>query len=207
MHKKFIGGIILIVLALVLVACGEPTATATPVPIPTATPRSQPTTQAARTTQSSSQRATPTQNSQRATQTVASAQGNSDLTAVRRQQDIVKTFTDAQGRTIKLVYGRGTGHGGDFGWAHILGKHINGIWYEGGTITTFPQAVGAKTPEAVIDLIGKSLQDKNPDNQAGGRRGYVYQVPGTNKDVFTVVGSDGTIITSYPVPRGSKDED
>ncbi|NWJ98326.1 MAG: hypothetical protein HXX20_21445 [Chloroflexi bacterium] len=132
-------------------------------------------------------------------------QTNSDLTAVRSEREIVRSFTDAQGRSIKLTYGRGTGHGGDYGWAHILGKHINGIWYDGGILTTFPQAVGAKTPAVVVDLIGKSLQDKNPDNQSGGRRTYIYAVPGTNQDVFTVVGSDGTIITSYPVSHGSKD--
>ncbi len=130
-----------------------------------------------------------------------------DLTIPRANKDeVVRTFTDGQKRPIRLTYGRGSGHGGDYGWAHILGKHVNGIWYDGGTITTFPQALGAKTPEAVVDLIGKSLQDSSPNDSGGGRRSYVYAVPGTNRDVFTVVGNDGTIITSYPVPHGSKDE-
>ncbi|MBI3966001.1 MAG: hypothetical protein HY329_10240, partial [Chloroflexi bacterium] len=130
-----------------------------------------------------------------------------DLRATRAEKDVVRTFVDAQGRQIKLLYGRGRGRKGDYGWAHILGKHVDGVWHDGGTATTFPQAVGAKTPEAALGLLEKSVHDPKPDDLGGGRRGYVYAVANTNRDVFTVVGNDGTIITSYPVRHGSKDED
>jgi hypothetical protein len=194
MKKRFPSGALVFCLWLVLLlaACGK-TEEATPTAAPVVT------------TVASNVRTTTTTRTSNNNTTVATAGGSSDLTAVRAEKDVVRTFTDAQGRTIKLVYGRGTGHQSDYGWAHIMGKHLNGIWYDGGTLTTFPQAVGAKTPQAVLDLVAKSLQDPNPDNQGNGRRGYNYAVPGTNKDIFTVVGSDGTIITSYPVPHGSKD--
>lgn len=108
---------------------------------------------------------------------------------------------------MRLIYGRGEGRRGDYGWAHIYGKHVQGIWFDGGTITTFPRSVGTKTPEEVLELISKSIQDRRPDDEPNSRRSYVYQVPNTSRDVFTVVGNDGTIITAYPVARGSKDED
>ncbi len=211
MIKRLRFSLILAELALVLAGCGNPTPSETPVPIPTATairvaatPTQPPgPSPAKQTTVAAAARTT-----ERATTVAATvAQGEADLTAVKPERAVVRSFTDAQGRAIKLTYGRGSGHGGDYGWAHILGKHINGIWYDGGTITTFPKAVGAKTPAEVVDLIGRSLQDKKPDDQSGGRRGYVYVVAGTNSDVFTVTGNDGTIITSYPVKHGSKDED
>jgi hypothetical protein len=129
------------------------------------------------------------------------------LTDELPERTVVRTFTDVEGRQVRLTYGRGTGHGGDYGWAHIYGKHVKGIWYDGGTITTYPKALGTKTPDEVVELIGKSIQDKKPDDAGNGRRTYVYAVPGTNRDVFTVVGDDGTIITAYPVAHGSKDED
>ncbi len=192
MLKLFAKVLILLLLIITLVACGEPTNT--PVPIPTATIAAT-AIQAAKTTSAVNKTAT------------VATKNEPDLTAVLPEKAVVRTFTDLEGRTIRLLYGRGAGHGGDYGWAHILGKHVNGIWYDGGTITTFPKAVGAKTPVEVINLINKSLEDKSPDSQSGGRRSYVYFVPGTKIDVFTVVGSDGTIITSYPVPHGSKDLD
>jgi hypothetical protein len=194
MPKLLTKVLILLLLLLTLAACGEPTNT--PVPVPTATIAAT-TTPTAKTT---------TATTAKTTATVAT-KTEPDLTAVLPEKAVVRTFTDLEGRTIRLLYGRGAGHGGDYGWAHILGKHVNGIWYDGGTITTFPKAVGAKTPAEVISLIDKSLEDKTPDSQSGGRRSYVYFVPGTKNDVFTVVGSDGTIITSYPVPHGSKDLD
>ena len=200
MRKKLTRSLVLVILTLTLVACGNPTATALPLPV------SQPT-QVAQSSRVAQTQTTQAATSGRPNPTATLAQAKSDLTTVKGEREIVKTFTDAQSRSIKLTYGRGSGHNGDFGWAHILGKHVNRIWYDGGTITTFPQAVGTRTPEEVVDLIGRSLQDKKPDDQGGGRRTYSYEVPKTNKDVFTVVGSDGTIITSYPVAHGSKDED
>ena len=204
MQKKILLGVSsLFLLLLGTVACGKTEVPATVAPIAVVQPTLPP---VATTSQNSIVKTTSSQNSGLPTTAVAN-QTDADLTAKRAERDVVKTFTDVNGKNIKLLYGRGSGHGGDYGWAHIMGKHLNGIWYDGGTITTFPQAVGAKTPQAVIDLIGKSLQDLKPDAQPGGRFGYNYAVPGTNKDIFTVVGSDGTIITSYPVPHGSKNED
>jgi|GEM_PF-2404342 len=189
MSKQFTKVLILLLLTFSLVACGEPTNTPTPVPTPTVVVT---TNQTAKTTAAKT--------------TMVATKNEPDLTAVFPEKTVIRTFTDQEGHTIRLFYGRGTGHNGDYGWAHILGKHVNGIWYDGGTITTYPKAVGAKTPAEVISLIDKSLQDKTPDSQAGGRKTYVYFVPNTKNDVFTVVGSDGTIITAYPVPHGSKDE-
>lgn len=216
LKKRLQNIVLLITLTLGLAACGTPTATPLP---PTETPA--PTTRVAGTTRTAAgnptvatnitTRAASTTRSAQATTATSNQSGQSnqveDLTATYPEKTVIHTFTDNEGRSVKLIYGRGAGHGGDYGWAHILGKHVNGIWYDGGTITTFPKALGTKTPQDVINLIGKSLEDKNPDNQGGGRRGYNYAVPNTNRDVFTVVGNDGTIITSYPVPHGSKDED
>ncbi len=141
------------------------------------------------------------------TAAVAGASAGPDLTGEFSERTVIRTFTDAQGRPIKLLYGRGTGHNSDYGWAHIYGKHFKGIWYDGGTLTTFPKAVGATTPDEVIALLGKSLSDPKPDDGGNGKRTYSYEVPNTGKDIFTVVGSDGTVITSYPVQHGSKNVD
>lgn len=143
----------------------------------------------------------------RSTPTAAVA-SDPQLTEKLPERTVIRTFTDRQGRAVKLTYGRGNGRSGDYGWAHIYGKHVMGIWYDGGIITTFPKTVGTKTPDDVVALVSKSItEDRNPDEQGDNRRSYVYPVPGTDRDVFTVVGSDGTIITSYPVKHGSKDED
>lgn len=190
MSKLFNKVLILLLLTLTLLACGEATTTTAPIPTPITVATSMQTAKATA-----------------AKTTTVATKNEPELTAVLSEKAVVRTFTDQQGHTIRLLYGRGTGHSGDYGWAHILAKHINGVWYDGGTITTFPKALGTKTPAEVINLIDKSLQDKNPDSQSGGRRSYVYFVPGTKNDVFTVVGADGTIITAYPVPHGSKDED
>ena len=139
--------------------------------------------------------------------TTASATGLPSLTEKYPEKTVIRNFNDSQGRKVKLIYGRGTGHNGDYGWAHIYGKHFKGIWYDGGTISTFPQDAGAKTPQDVVDLIQKSLTDRKPDPEANDRLSYSYPIPGRNKDIFTVVGNDGTIITSYPVNHGSKDSD
>ncbi len=186
-------------LALLLSACGDkPTSTAVVLP-----PTTAPVTTVAATTAASAARPT-TALARTATVAVAA---EPSLTQTLPERSVVRTFSDVEGRQVKLTYGRGAGRGGDYGWAHIYGKHVNGIWYDGGTITTFPKALSTKSPEQVVELIGKSIQDKKPDDAGNGRRSYVYAVPNTNKDVFTVVGNDGTIITSYPVPHGSKDED
>jgi hypothetical protein len=200
LSAKPIAGILVLLLAIFLVACGDPATVPTLTLVPAPTVAS--TTSATRTTNASS--TTQTTNTTGATAAVADGPS---LTATFPERTVIRTFKDGAGRTIRLTYGRGTGHNGDYGWAHIYGKHTQGIWYDGGTITTFPKTLGTKSPEQVIDLIGKSLQDKNPDNAGNGRRSYVYAVAGTNWDVFTVVGSDGTIITSYPVKHGTKDED
>jgi hypothetical protein len=141
-----------------------------------------------------------------ATATTAATTGEPSLTEKYPEKTVIRSFNDSQGRKVKLVYGRGTGHGSDYGWAHIYGKHINGIWYDGGTISTFPLDAGTKTPQDVVNLIQKSLADPQPDKEANDRLSYSYPIPGRNKDVFTVVGNDGTIITSYPVNHGSKED-
>ncbi len=184
-------------LSIFLTACGEPTAIPLPIapPVATAAP-------AAKTTAAPTLAATIAPKA-----TAAAILDEPALTEKLSERTVVRSFTDAQGRSVKLLYGRGNGRGGDYGWAHIYGKHVQGIWYDGGTITTFPKALGTKTPDDVVGLLGKSLQDKKPDDAGNGRRSYVYFVPNTNRDVFTVVGNDGTIITSYPVAHGSKDED
>ncbi|MDB5078249.1 MAG: hypothetical protein JWP00_173 [Chloroflexi bacterium] len=139
--------------------------------------------------------------------TTAVSVSEPSLTAEYPEKTLIRSFTDLSGRKIKLVYGRGNGRGGDYGWAHIYGKHVKGIWYDGGTISTFPQDAGTKTPHEVVNLIEKSLGDPKPDKTGNDRLSYSYQIPGRNKDVFTVVGNDGTIITSYPVNHGSKNID
>ncbi len=137
--------------------------------------------------------------------TVTAAAGiEPSLTTQYPEKTLIRSFSDINGRKVKLTYGRGSGHGGDYGWAHIYGKHVNGIWYDGGTISTFPLDAGTKTPQEVVNLIQKSLTDQKPDNEANDRLSYSYPIPGRNKDIFTVVGNDGTIITSYPVNHGSK---
>lgn len=143
----------------------------------------------------------------RKTVTAAAAGIEPGLTNQYPEKTLIRSFSDINGRKVKLTYGRGSGHGGDYGWAHIYGKHVNGIWYDGGTISTFPLDAGTKTPQEVINLIQKSLTDPKPDNEANDRLSYSYPIPGRNKDVFTVVGNDGTIITSYPVNHGSKNID
>ncbi|NWJ48475.1 MAG: hypothetical protein HXX08_21675 [Chloroflexi bacterium] len=206
MIKSYFRVAVFLLLAMLLVSCGDPTATLVPTVAATtkAVEKTAVTTTAIQPTQkpASNGRATPTV----AERTNLAAEDTTDLAKPLPERSVVRTFTDAQGRTVRLTYGRGVGHSGDYGWAHIVGKHVQSIWYDGGTITTFPKALGTRSLADVLDLIGKSLQDKAPDDQGNGRRSYVYQVPGTNSDVFTVVGSDGTIITAYPVPRGSKDE-
>lgn len=143
----------------------------------------------------------------RKTVTAAAAENEPSLIEKYPEKTLIRSFSDLQGRKVKLIYGRGTGHGGDYGWAHIYGKHINGIWYDGGTISTFPLDAGTRTPQEVVNLIQKSLVDQQPDKEANDRLSYSYPIPGRNKDVFTVVGNDGTIITSYPVNHGTKNSD
>ena len=203
LSAKPIAGILVLLLAILLTACGDP-ATIPTLPLVPAPTDAATVSTARTTTAASSNRTTGATTTARATAAVADGPS---LTATFPEKTVIRTFKDAEGRTVRLIYGRGTGHNGDYGWAHIYGKHTQGIWYDGGTITTFPKTVGAKSPEQVVDFIGKSLQDKNPDNAGNGRRSYVYAVPNTSWDVFTVVGSDGTIITSYPVKHGTKDAD
>jgi hypothetical protein len=111
---------------------------------------------------------------------------------------LVRTYTDANKREIKLFYGRGVGRSGDWGWAHIVGKHLKGEWADGGPITTF-DVIGVTTPEAVQEIIGRAItEDRDPNSAARGRREYRLPVPNTRYEVLTVVGSDGAIITAYP---------
>jgi hypothetical protein len=215
---NFFLSLLILLLTVLLTACGEtPTATPQPAPPATSTVIAAATTARAttaapeRTTSAASTTRSPTTRAASATTRAATTAAVADapsLTEKLPERTVIRTFTDMDGRSVKLTYGRGNGGRGDYGWAHIYGKHVEGIWYDGGTITTFPQKLGTKTPAEVLELVRKSVeQDNNPDNQDNNRRGYVYQVPNTSQDVFTVVGSDGTIITSYPVRRGSKDED
>lgn len=217
-----------VIFTLGLSACGEPTSTPQPVAVSPQAPvftRTAPPTGAStqvaialtpppgtRTTRPTNRPTnnppTPTVAATRRANPTAAVAGDPKLVEEQSERTVIRTFTDKKGRTAKLIYGRGNGRGGDYGWAHIYGKHVLGIWYDGGTITTFPKALGTKTPDEVAELVGKSItQDNNPDEQGNNRRSYVYAVSGTNFDVFTVVGGDGTIITSYPVRHGTKDED
>jgi hypothetical protein len=111
---------------------------------------------------------------------------------------VVRTYADARGRTITLYYGRAVGRRGDWGWAHIIGKHLKGEWLDGGPITTFG-VIGITTPEAVQEIIGRAVrEDGQPDDVARGRREYRLPVQNGRYEVLTVVGSDGAIITAYP---------
>ena len=225
LHPKTRIGLVLICLILALVsltACGgsnnnnqtnnnaasvvptdTPAATATGMPVVTTPAKT--TTKAAGTT-NTTKAAGATTKSSKGTDTSASS-GDLSLTGQYPEKTVVRSFTDSQGDTVRLLYGRGTGHGGDYGWAHIYGKHFKGIWYDGGTVTTYPQAFGSDSPDQVVSLINQSLQDKTPDDAGNGRYSYIYAVSGTNYDVFTVVGNDGVIITAYPVKHGSKGGD
>jgi hypothetical protein len=107
---------------------------------------------------------------------------------------VVRTYSDGQGRTVYLRLGKGTGHRGDWGWLHIKTKHIEGIWKDGGVVTTFPQAFGTRSDAQVQELIGKALTTL-PRPQ-GSRS--LYRWRGGGWSVLVVVGADGTIITSYP---------
>ena len=114
-----------------------------------------------------------------------------------RTRDVVCTFHDSRGKNAYLYYGRGTGHSGDYGWAHIKGKHIDGIWYDGGIVTTYPTAFGTTSDVQVLSLINKALQDPQP-KPSGDRFEFRYKPNGSRYNVLAVVGSDGTIITAYP---------
>jgi hypothetical protein len=115
---------------------------------------------------------------------------------------VVRTYTDAQGRPITLYLGRGLGTSGDWGWAHIIGKHLYGEWRAGGPLTTF-DVVGVTTEAGVQDIIGRTLaEDGRPDDSARGRREYRLPIPNTRYEMLTVVGSDGAIITAYPDATG-----
>ena len=118
---------------------------------------------------------------------------------------LVRAYTDANKREIKLLHGRGVGRAGDWGWAHIVGKHLKGEWADGGPITTF-DVIGVTTPEAVQEIIGRTVtEDRAPDSSARGRREYRLPIPNTRYEVLTVVGSDGAIITAYPdSPRAGR---
>jgi hypothetical protein len=124
--------------------------------------------------------------------------------APRDPQTVVRTFTDADGRTITLYYGRGLGRRGDWGWAHIINKHLYGEWSDGGPVTTF-DVIGLASPEEVQNLIGRTLrQDARPDPSSNGRREYRLPVD-NGYEMLVVVGSDGAIITAYPDrPRRSR---
>ena len=112
---------------------------------------------------------------------------------------VVRTFTDANGRTITLYHGRAVGRQGDWGWAHIVGKHLKGEWHDGGPITRF-DVVGVTTPEGVQDLINRTLlQDSQPDAVGSGRREYRLPLS-AQYESLVVVGGDGAIITAYPAP-------
>jgi hypothetical protein len=124
--------------------------------------------------------------------------------AARDQRAVVRSFTDADGRAITLYYGRGLGRRGDWGWAHIINKHLYGEWSEGGPVTTF-DVIGVATPQEVQDLIGRALRrDTRPDPSSDGRR--EYRLPVANGyEMLVVVGNDGAIITAYPDrPRRSR---
>lgn len=110
---------------------------------------------------------------------------------------LVRTFANGQGRTVNLYQGRGTGHRGDWGWAHIVDKHIRGHWLDGGIVTTFPEVFGTTSEVQVQDLIGTALAQGRFRNQRG-RDIYQYRPPGRRGSVKVVLGSDGTIITAYP---------
>jgi hypothetical protein len=96
---------------------------------------------------------------------------------------VVRSYTDGRGRAVTLYHGRAVGLRGDWGWAHIVGKHLKGEWFDGGPITTF-SVIGVTTPEAVQEVIGRSLKE--------------LPIPSSPYEVLTVVGSGGAVITAYP---------
>jgi hypothetical protein len=108
----------------------------------------------------------------------------------------VRTYMDARNRTITLYHGRAVGRRGDWGWAHIVGKHLYGQWADGGPVTTF-DIVGVTTPEGVQTMIGRVLKEGRTRDVANGRREYRLAV-NSRYEVLTVVGSDGAVITAYP---------
>ena len=110
---------------------------------------------------------------------------------------VIRVFSDARQRSITLYYGRGLGRSGDWGWAHILGKHLYGEWRDGGPITTF-DVIGVTTAEGVVEAIQRSLQDPDPETSDAGRRLYRAPAGGDRYEILTVVGGDGAIITAYP---------
>jgi hypothetical protein len=128
----------------------------------------------------------------------ATAGGQAGQTAgARGPRSLVCTFQDGQGRTIKLSYGKGRGHRGDWGWAHIVDKHIRGHWEDGGVVTTFPQAFGTRSEEEVQNLIRQALQQR--PHMSHGRPLYDWKPRQGSYRVTVVVGEDQeTIITAYP---------
>jgi hypothetical protein len=125
--------------------------------------------------------------------------GASDSGASITADTVIRTFVDGQGLTISLPYGRAAACTGDFGWAHIVDKHVLGNWPCPGILTTFPDLVGAATEESVQALIYMALQE--PPVPSGNRFLYRWPVPGTPYPIDVVVTSpaDGsTIITSFP---------
>ncbi|NDD30326.1 MAG: hypothetical protein EB084_18870 [Proteobacteria bacterium] len=109
---------------------------------------------------------------------------------------VIRTYADGRGQTVLLYAGRGTGHRGDWGWLHIKGKHIDGIWYDGGRVTTFGQALGMRDDVQVQECIGTALRQTPVYDR--GRRQYRWRPAGASYQVLVVVGADGSIITAYP---------
>lgn len=122
-------------------------------------------------------------------------------TPKKAKQSHPQEFVDKQGRKAQLTEGRGTGHSGDYGLAHILGKHVLGIWHEGGPITTFGKELGVKNPNKIKKLVGESIEKGDSAGVQDNKRTYNYPVPGTKSNIYTVVSNDGKIITSFPKPR------
>lgn len=111
-------------------------------------------------------------------------------------RSVVAVFNDTKGRPITLFYGRAVGRRGDWGWSHIIGKHLKGEWFDGGPITNF-SVIGVTTPDQVQEIIKRSLQDTQPDPSSNGRSEYRLRID-ERYEMLTVVGSDGAIITAYP---------
>jgi hypothetical protein len=80
-----------------------------------------------------------------------------------------------------------------------------GNWNCGGTITTYPDAVGAATEESVQALIHMALQQP-PTQLSGSRLLYEWTAPGTTYPIQVYTGADAAwrptvIITAYPYQR------
>ena len=82
------------------------------------------------------------------------------------------------------------------GWSHIKKKHITGEIKDG---SLFPKSMSEKQVEdTIFDSIVKSDPTKTIDPK--GRISYIYNYVDENGlKIKTIVGSNGYIVTSFPI--------